>query len=152
MIAYEVYGRGPIRALALHGLFGGGQSFAPMLAGIDPDRWSLVMPDLRGYAQSHDAGGPYDMLTAAQDVLAVADELGWQQFALIGHSMDGKIALRVACLAPSRVTRVAGLSALWAAAVPFGADALAFFRSSVDNIGARQAIIALSTGRRLPVA
>jgi esterase len=152
MIAYEVYGRGPIRALALHGLFGGGESFAPMLAGIDPDRWSLAVPDLRGYVRSRDAGGPYDMLTAAQDVLAVADELGWQQFALIGHSMGGKIALRVACLAPSRVTRVAGLSALWAAAVPFGADALAFFRSSVDNIEARQAIIALSTGRRLPVA
>jgi len=26
MIAYEVHGRGPIKALALHGLFCGGQS------------------------------------------------------------------------------------------------------------------------------
>jgi pimeloyl-ACP methyl ester carboxylesterase len=118
MIAHEVYGRGPIRALGLHGLFGGGQSFSPMLAGIDPDRWSLAVPDFRGYAQSRDAGGPHDMLTAAHDVLAVADELSWQQFALIGHSVGGKVALRVACLSPSRVTRVAGLSALWAAAVP----------------------------------
>jgi esterase len=152
MIAYKVHGRGPVKALALHGLFGGGQSFAPMLAGIDPDKWSLAMPDLRGYAQSRDAGGPYDLLTAAHDVLAVADELGWRQFALIGHSMGGKIALRVACLAPSRVTRLAGLSALWAAAVPFGAEALAFFRSSVDRVEARQAIIAQSTGHRLPTA
>ena len=152
MIAYQVHGQGPARALALHGLFGGGQSFAPMLAGIDPSKWTLAMPDLRGYAHSCDAGGPYNVSTAAEDVLAVADELGWQKFALIGHSMGGKIALRVACLAQSRVTRLAGLSPLWAAAVPFGADALAFFRSSVDSVEARQAIIAQSTGHRLPTA
>jgi pimeloyl-ACP methyl ester carboxylesterase len=92
------------------------------------------------------------LLTAAEDVLAVADQLGWRQFALIGHSMGGKIALRVTCLAPSRVIRIAGLSALWAAAVPFGADAWASFRSSVDSVEARQAIIAQSTGHRLPSA
>ncbi|MGH7104611.1 MAG: alpha/beta fold hydrolase [Acetobacteraceae bacterium] len=55
-------------------------------------------------------------------------------------------------VAPSRVTRLAGLSALWAAGVPFGADALTFFRSSVDSVEARQAIISQSTGHRLPVA
>jgi hypothetical protein len=46
-------------------------SLAPMLAGIDPDKWKRAMPALRGYAQSRDAGGPYDLL----NVLAVADGL-----------------------------------------------------------------------------
>ena len=76
--------------------------------------------------------------------------MGWKTFSLIGHSMGGKIALRVACHARDRVTRLVGLSPLWAAAVPFGTEALAFFRSSVDNIEVRQRIIAMSTGNRLP--
>jgi hypothetical protein len=55
MIAYRIHGHGPVKALALHGLFGGGQSFAPMLAGIGPDKWSLAMPDLRPDVSSNQA-------------------------------------------------------------------------------------------------
>ncbi len=152
MIAYNLHGRGPIRVLALHGLFGDGHSFGPMLAGIDPDRWSLALLDMRGYGQSRDADGPYDLPTAAMDAVAVADELGWERFSVIGHSMGGKVALRIACLARNRVECIAGLSPLWAAAIPFAADALAFFRSSIHSIEARHAIITQSTGNRLPLA
>jgi hypothetical protein len=56
--------------------------------------------------------------------------------------MGGKIALRAACLAQGRVTHFAGFLPFRAATVPFGADVLAFFRSSVDSVEARQEMIA----------
>jgi hypothetical protein len=37
MIAHNVHGRGLVKVFALHGLFGGGQSLAP-LTGISPDK------------------------------------------------------------------------------------------------------------------
>lgn len=150
MISYVIHGRGPLKAIALHGLFDTGQGFQPMLAGLDPERWSIALPDLRGYGGSADAAGPFDMATAASDALEIADQLGWARFSVIGHSMCGKAALRLAADAPDRVHRVVGIAPVWAGAVPFDPDSLAFFRSSVDSVEARQAIITQSTGSRLP--
>ncbi|MEX3856471.1 alpha/beta fold hydrolase [Paraburkholderia sp. BR10923] len=150
MINYATYGRGPLKAIALHGLFDTRQSFQPMMAGLDPERWSIAVPDLRGYGDSVSVAGPFNMATAASDALELADQLGWERFSVIGHSMCGKVALRLAVDAPERIERLVGLSPVWAGAVPFDADSLAFFRSSAEIVETRQAIIAQSTGNRLP--
>ncbi|QDQ82173.1 alpha/beta hydrolase (plasmid) [Paraburkholderia megapolitana] len=95
-------------------------------------------------------GGPYTMSAIAQDALSIADRLGWEQFSVIGHSMGGKAVLRLAIDAPNRVERIIGLGPVWAAPVPFDPAALARFRSSVSSLADREAIIAGSTGGRLP--
>jgi pimeloyl-ACP methyl ester carboxylesterase len=150
MPPYSLHGRGSVRAIALHGWFGDRTAFDPLLPAIDPDRLSLASFDYRGYGAARPSQGPFDILTVAADALALADGLGWEHFSLIGHSMGGKAALRIAVAAPDRVDRIAAITPVWAGTAPFDAETLAFFRSAADSLDARQGIIDNTTGGRLP--
>ncbi|MDQ2825928.1 MAG: alpha/beta hydrolase [Actinomycetota bacterium] len=68
--------------------------------------WHAVAPDLRGHgASDHPADEDgYSFEIYAADVLALADHLGWDRFALVGHSMGGAVAQLVALDHPDRLT------------------------------------------------
>lgn len=90
---------------ALHGWLDNANSFnrlAPMLPELN-----LVALDFAGHGWSahRPAGVHYHPLANIQDVLAVADQLGWKQFNVIGHSMGAGIASELAGLFPERVLR-----------------------------------------------
>jgi len=69
------------------------------------DRFYCIAVDLLGFGDNEKpANGDYRIMTQAQRVVALADELGCQTFNLIGHSMGGQIATYVAAItAPERV-------------------------------------------------
>jgi pimeloyl-ACP methyl ester carboxylesterase len=150
MLAHKLHGHGPKKVIALHGWFGDGSSFEPMLSGMDPATFEVALPDYRGCGGSKAQAGPYDLATIARDVLDLADALGWASFSLIGHSMGGKAALKVAALAPERIERLAGLTPVWAGRAPFDAETTDFFRSAAEKVDARAAILRNTTGERLP--
>jgi pimeloyl-ACP methyl ester carboxylesterase len=83
-------------------------------------RW--LSYDRPGYGGSTPRPGR-DIASAAEDVAAVADQLGVDRFALMGHSGGGPHALACAALLPERVTAVAVLASL----APYGADRLDWF-------------------------
>ena len=90
------HGEGP-RVLALHGWLDNAASFVPLAAhlrGID-----LVAIDQPGHGQSAHLppGTDYSFVGALNAVLDVADALGWDRFALLGHSMGA--GMREAVLA-----------------------------------------------------
>lgn len=90
--------------MMLHGFLGTHATWLP-LAGALRRRWRLVLPDLYGHGQS---GLPQDPthLTPdgmAQDLRALADAAAPGPLALVGYSLGGRIALRMAALAPARV-------------------------------------------------
>ena len=63
--------------------------------------------DIRGRGLS--SSGPelrYDVDTCANDVLAFAASLGWQQWDLLGHSMGARIASRAATSGPAGPRRL----------------------------------------------
>ena len=122
MIEFEIYGRGQLKAIALHGLFADGRCFQTMLSALDPDLFSVATPNLRGYGRSANIDGPNDMTMIAADALAIANSLGWGRFAVIGHSMGGKAALRLAIDAPARVSRIVGIAPVWASALPLSLE------------------------------
>jgi pimeloyl-ACP methyl ester carboxylesterase len=98
--------------LALHGWLDNAASFealAPLLPEL-----RLVAIDLPGHglSQHKPAGSFYHFVDWVPDVLAVADALGWQRFALLGHSMGAGIASLVPAVAPERVSRVVLLEGL----------------------------------------
>jgi len=76
---------------------------APALAG----RFTLVLPDLRGYGFSscpaNDAGNQaYSKRAMGKDLLEVMTALGHGRFAVAGHDRGGRVAYRMALDAPER--------------------------------------------------
>ena len=60
--------------------------------------------DIRGHGASSITPGDYRIDQLADDVLALADRLGIDRFAIAGVSLGGMIGLRLAAYAPHRVT------------------------------------------------
>jgi len=152
IVGYKIFGNGPRRAIALHGWLGDLSVFNPVLWALDPGEVSLALMDYRGYGSSKSLTGPFDIATIARDALALADHLGWARFAVIGHSMGGKAALRVAADAPQRVQSILAITPVWAGKVPFDADTLALFRGAVHELDLRETIISNTTSGRWPTA
>ena len=67
-----------------------------------------MAPDNRGHGDSSKPAdeGEYSLKVMADDALALADALGWDRFALLGHSMGGMVAQVLALTAPQRVTQL----------------------------------------------
>ena len=69
----------------------------------------VVRCDLHGFGQTPlTPGEPY---SDAEDVVRLLDELGVGEFALVGASQGGDVALQVASAVPERVTRLVLLCA-----------------------------------------
>ena len=149
MAAHLRYGSGPVRAVFIHGWFGDVHDFDAMFAGIDPDRFSIACVEFRGYGTARDSQGPFTIDAIAGDAITLADELGWERFAVVGHSM-GKAALRVAGRAPDRVERLCGIAPVWAGRSPFDEARLAMLRGARETTAVRQGVIHGTTGGRLP--
>ena len=149
MIQPLVVGHGPARVLVLHGWFGCAQAWKPLFDTLDGERHSYAFLDYRGYGGRQQEAGAFTMEEIARDALAVADALGWDRFALVGHSMGGKAIQRVLTLAPSRVDRMVAITPVPAGGVPFDDRAWALFTGAVDHVASRRDIIAYSTGSRL---
>jgi pimeloyl-ACP methyl ester carboxylesterase len=83
-------------------------------------------------------------------VLVVADQLEWDDFSVMGHSMGGKAALLLACTVAQRVRRIATMAPIWAAPPPFTPAQFAFFQGAVNSPERRAQIVVNSTGGQLP--
>lgn len=104
------------RVLALHGWLDNAASFLPLAAQLP--QLDLVMLDLPGHGRSAHLppGADYNLLATVNAVLDVADSLGWESFALLGHSMGAGIASILAASLPQRVQRLVAIEALGALA------------------------------------
>lgn len=147
---YEIIGEGPHRIMAVHGWFSDRAAFAAMLPHIDRRTFTYVLPDLRGYGEARDVPGEYTTSEAGGDLLALADELGWERFSLVGHSMGGAVAQRVLAAAPGRVRRLVGVAPVPASGVPMEGEQWELFASAADHPENRRAIIDMTTGNRHP--
>jgi haloacetate dehalogenase len=94
---------------------------APLLA---EGGFTVVCPDLRGYGKSSKPPttadhSTYSKRALAGDILALMQQLGHEQFAVVGHDRGSYVAFRLALDAPEAVTALAVLDS-----VPIG-EALA---------------------------
>ena len=90
--------------MLIHGLFGSLDNLG-LLARPLSEHYRVISVDLRNHGTSF----PSDEMSYPQqgaDVIALLDQLGLEQVALVGHSMGGKVAMQVAKLAPARVDRL----------------------------------------------
>jgi pimeloyl-ACP methyl ester carboxylesterase len=94
-----------VPTLALHGWLDNAASYdfvAPHLR-----RLSLCALDLPGHGLSEHrpTSASYHFVDYVADALGAADALGWDRFALLGHSLGAGIATLLAAVVPERVTR-----------------------------------------------
>ena len=82
---------------------------APLL----DDRFRLIMPDQRGFGASDQPQDvdAYRTDTVIDDIFALADTLGLEKFALVGHDWGGAIAWPAALRGDPRLTRLAIINA-----------------------------------------
>jgi haloacetate dehalogenase len=81
---------------------------APRLA----ERFTVVLPDLRGYGDSAKPPGgatheAYAKRALAQDQVEVMAALGFERFAVVGHDRGARVVHRMALDHPGRVTKAA---------------------------------------------
>ena len=91
--------------LLIHGFTGAKEDFAGWLDPLADLGWHAVAPDHRGHGSSSKptTEDSYSMAILARDVVGLSDALGWRSFALLGHSLGGYVAQRVASAVPSRL-------------------------------------------------
>jgi len=92
--------------IALHGWLDNANSFArlaPRLHGV-----RVIALDMAGHGHSghRPPGAGYALWDYAHDVLQVAEQLGLQRFALLGHSMGAIVSLVLAGALPERITHL----------------------------------------------
>jgi len=142
-------GSGEHHVLAVHGWFGSSRGWGSLPEYLDRSGYTYAFMDLRGYGGRKHVTGEFTIAEAAADTVALADELGWDQFSVIGHSMGGKIAHQVLLQAPDRVRKLVGLNPVPATAVPMDEQGWALFSGAAGNAGNRAAIIDFVTGSKL---
>lgn len=151
-LGYQKFGNGPHKVIALHGWFGDHTTYSPMRHALSADEFTYVFPAYRGYGLSRHMTGSYTNKEIAADVIALADELDWDTFSLIGHSMGGKAIQRVLVDAEKRVRKLVAVTAVPAAAMPFDDATWGLFDGAARNLDNRKTIINFSTGNRLSAA
>lgn len=98
-------GEGGRPVLLAHGFTADKDEVAGVLDRLADCGWHAVAPDQRGHGRSDhptDADA-YSFELLAEDLVRLADDLGWDSFALVGHSMGGAVAQIVALDRPGRV-------------------------------------------------
>lgn len=105
-------GGGTERVLFVHGFTGAKDEFADLVDAFGARGWHAAAVDLRGHGQSDHPDGEesYSLGTFVDDVVGTADALGWDRFALVGHSMGGALAQRLVLDHPGRIGRLVLMS------------------------------------------
>ncbi|OAX53254.1 alpha/beta fold hydrolase [Xanthomonas graminis] len=100
------------KVLAVHGWLDNAASFVPLSAQLP--QLDLVMLDLPGHGHSVPlpAGADYLLTGMLHPLLDAADALGWERFAVIGHSLGAAIASTLAAAAPQRIEKLVAIEML----------------------------------------
>lgn len=151
-LGHEIRGHGPQRVMVLHGWFGDHHAWAPTYALLDEQAFTYAFPDYRGYGASRAIEGRHTIAEIAADALALADALGWDRFSLLGHSMGGMVAQRVAIDAPERIAAAVCVTPVPASGVPLPPEVAALFAAAGTDERAALGVIDASLGSRLTPA
>ena len=108
---FEEHGSGDgTPLLLLHGGIGGGEIFAAVAPELATGR-RVIVPDLQGHGRTADIDRPLRAEDLADDVAGLIESLGLERADVMGYSLGGEVAWRVAIQHPGRVRRLVVISA-----------------------------------------
>lgn len=100
-LAYDDEGQGPV-LLCLHSIAHGASDFAPLRVRLR-DRHRVIALDWPGHGRSADDRVPASAARYAEIAERFADALGLRDVVVLGNSIGGAVAIRLAAARPDRV-------------------------------------------------
>lgn len=101
---YAIYGKGePL--LLLHGGLGTSDMFAPILPKLAENR-TVIGVDLQGHGRTALGDRPFTVEAMGDDMAAIVKALGYDQVDVMGYSLGGGVAFRMAVQHPEAVRRL----------------------------------------------
>lgn len=119
----------PRNFVFLHGLMGYGANWRRIISGLNQSDTALIY-DQRGHGKSIKPMTGYSPEDYADDLELIRQEIGWEDFFLVGHSMGGRNALMYASRFPERVKRLL-IEDIGPEAKPHSAN---FYRKMLDSV------------------
>jgi pimeloyl-ACP methyl ester carboxylesterase len=93
---YEINGSGSRHLLLLiHGGLGAGEIFKEIMPVLSKGR-TVITADLQGHGRTADVDRPLKIETMASDIVALIKALALPEIDLMGYSLGGAVALRIA--------------------------------------------------------
>jgi len=93
------------KVILLHGLLGNGQNWVPLARALE-EKFTILLMDQRGHGKTKPVSGDFLPEDFSSDLLGVVDELGWEKFNLLGHSLGARTAFDFASRFPKRLEKV----------------------------------------------
>jgi pimeloyl-ACP methyl ester carboxylesterase len=106
---YEIQGTGhPV--IVLHGGFGNTELFMPNVTALAKKNNKVILVDMQGHGRTADIDRPPVPDSMANDIAALIKHLGLGKTNIIGYSLGGLVALRLAIQHPELLNKVVLIS------------------------------------------
>jgi len=152
MKSYKLIGWGPLKVLLFPGLLGTQDAFDDMLKYADVERFQYAVAEYRGYGLSKNLEGLFTLREAVIDAYKLVEFLGWQQFAVGGHSLGALTAQKLAVALPRRVNAIVSIAGVSARGVPPDPVRAALLNDAATSAERRAQVVTRGTaGRYSPV-
>ncbi len=134
IIGHTIHGNGDKMVIVLHSWMGDYESWNPTIPYLDLDKHTYVFMDVRGYGKSKEIKGKFTSDEIANDIFNLADNLEWDRFYIIGHSMTGMAAQKAALLdRKNRIVKIVAITPVSSAGMSVDEQTLVFFKSIIQN-------------------
>jgi pimeloyl-ACP methyl ester carboxylesterase len=139
-------GTGGRPLLLVHGFTGSKEDFGDWIHVFAEGGYHVVAPDQRGHGTSDqpEQVDAYSLTTYVHDLAGLVDALGWDHFALLGHSMGGFIAECYAVKHPEQIERLVLMDTHHGAVQGLDEDMRAAARHIVHEYGMSALVEAMS--------
>jgi pimeloyl-ACP methyl ester carboxylesterase len=135
LIGHKLIGSGKEKVLVMHHWLSDSSSYDPLLPYLDTENFTYLLVDLRGYGRSKGLRGKYTVEEASSDAIRLVNSLSWDKFHVIGHSMSGMIAQKIALDNFSRVKSVVAITPVPACGSPGPEETMVFLeKAALDNV------------------